>query len=63
MFVRITFPDKSEIAVQVSADNAFPDSLDEARRVAVRGFREALDIAHEGDADEPDLSGFEIGED
>lgn len=37
-----TWPDGDRVAVVVEAESAYPDALDQARGVAVRGFSEAV---------------------
>lgn len=37
-----TYPDGDRVHITVVADDSFPDALDQARGVAVRGFTEII---------------------
>ena len=56
VFIKWTYPDGGELAIQVAADSSYADALDEARAVAARAFRDALGVmSEESDLEVPEI--------
>lgn len=49
--IQRTWPDGGVLAIEIAADTSYPDALDQARKVAIDAYREALGVTlADGDA-------------